>query len=52
MQTSSAKLPPAFRKDDTHLIRTFEAEDLIDLAEFEDRIHEKGTRYHPLSEQT
>ena len=43
---------PAFRKDDTHLIRTSEADDLINLAEFEDRIHEKGTRYHPLSEQT
>jgi hypothetical protein len=43
---------PAFRKDDTHLIRTSEADDLIDIAEFEDRIHDKGTRYHPLSEQT
>ena len=43
---------PAFRKDDTHLIRTSEADDLINLAEFKDRIHEKCTRYHPLSEQT
>jgi hypothetical protein len=43
---------PCVRKDDTHLIRTSEADDLINLAELEDRIHEKGTRYHPLSEQT
>ncbi len=43
---------PTFRKDDTHLIRTSEADDHINLAEFEDRIHEKGTRYHQLSEQT
>jgi antitoxin (DNA-binding transcriptional repressor) of toxin-antitoxin stability system len=47
-----ARSAPRVRKDDTHLIRTSEADDLINLAEFEDYIHEKSTRCHPLSEQT